>query len=244
MGIEIGGGITFGTGISVVNGNAIPTITATAGNTSPLSVQQNSAITSFNAFASVTNGTTPYTYYVSAGILPSGITIASGNGLVSGTANAVQSAANVTFSVRDVNNVTATTTTTRSFEVTVIPISATAGNTTAVSVTENSAIASFNPFSLVSNGTTPYTYYVSAGTLPTGITIDSSTGLVSGTPTVVQSAANVSFSVKDVNNVVATTTSTVSFEVNSSTVNVEYLVVAGGGAGGAGGYCYDFRWWT
>jgi len=211
MAFEIGGGITIGPGISV----GTPMITATAGNTSPLSVQQNTAITSFNSFESVIDGTAPYTYFVSAGVLPTGIVIASGNGVVSGTATVAQSAANVTFSVKDVNNVVASTTTTRSFEITVIPISATAGATSTVLGYQNTAITSFNAFSSVNNGTVPYTYFVSSGTLPTGVTINSSTGLVSGTPTVTYSTANVTFSVRDVNNVVASTTSTVSFTVNA-----------------------------
>jgi hypothetical protein len=217
---------------------SVTPISAVAGNTTPLSVQQNTAITSFNAFTSVSNGTVPYTYYVSSGTLPIGIILNSGNGLVSGTPNTVQSAANVTFSVRDVNNVVASTTTTRSFEVTVIPISAVAGSTTTVSATQNSAITSFNAFTSVSNGTVPYTYYVSTGTLPPGITINSSTGLVSGTPNTAQSAANVTFSVKDVNNVVASTTTTTSFTVTSasSPYSVNYLIIAGGGGGG--GSCF------
>ena len=188
-------------------------ISAVAGNIRTISVQQNSAISGFSSFSSVSNGTTPYTYYVSAGTLPPGITIASNNGFVSGTPNTVQAAANVTFSVKDVNNVVAGNTSITSFEVTLIPISAVAGNTSPLSVQQNTAISSFNSFTSVSNGTTPYTYYVSAGTLPIGITLNSGNGLVSGTPNTVQAAANVTFSVKDVNNVVATTTTTRSFEV-------------------------------
>jgi len=214
MSISIGEGITFGPGISISVGP--PMITATAGNTSPLSVQQNTAITSFNAFESVIDGTAPYTYFVSAGVLPTGIVIASGNGVVSGTSNVVQSAANVTFSVKDVNNVVAITTTTRSFEITVIPISATAGATTTVLAQLGNSMTSFNAFSSVNNGTVPYTYYTSLGTLPSGITINENTGVVLGLPTITQSAANVTFSVRDVNNVVASTTSTVSFTVNAA----------------------------
>jgi len=113
-------------------------------------------------------------------------------------------------------------------------ITAVAGATTTVSVQVNSAITSFNPFSSVTFGTTPYTYYVSSGTLPTGITINSSTGLVSGTPTASYSSANVVFSVKDAGNEVAATTSTVGFTVTAVTYSATYLIVAGGGGGGSG----------
>lgn len=92
-------------------------------------------------------------------------------------------------------------------------ITAVAGATTTVSGTTNVAITSFNAFSSVRFGTTPYTYYVSSGTLPTGITINSSTGLVSGTPTASYPSANVVFSVKDAANEIATTTATVNFTV-------------------------------
>jgi len=109
-------------------------------------------------------------------------------------------------------------------------IAATAGATTTVSVVQNSAITSFNPFSLVQFGTAPYTYFVSSGTLPTGITINSSTGLVSGTPSTAYPSANVVFSVRDAGNEVAATTSTVNFTVTlPPTYTIQYLVVAGGG---------------
>ena len=111
-------------------------------------------------------------------------------------------------------------------------ITATAGATTSVSVQRNTSITSFNPFSLVQFGTTPYTYFVSSGTLPTGITINSSTGIVSGSPSVIQSAANVVFGVQDATNEVATTTSTVSFTVLPVSYTVQYLIVGGGGSGG------------
>jgi hypothetical protein len=207
-------------------------ISATAGATSTVSGYQNSAITSFNPFSSVTGGTIPYTYFVSAGTLPTGVTINSSTGQVSGTPNATYTTANVTFSVRDVNNVTAATTSTVAFTVNAA-LTATAGATASVSAQQNVAITSFNPFSSVTGGFTPYTYFVSAGTLPTGITIDSSTGLVSGTPTATYSTANVTFSVRDVNNVTAATTRIVSFAVAGASYSINYLIVAGGGAGGS-----------
>jgi len=115
------------------------------------------------------------------------------------------------------------------------PITATAGPITSVSGSTGTAITSFFPFASVQNGVQPYTYFVSAGVLPTGITINSSTGLVSGTPTVAQGASNVTFTVRDSNNVLASTTSIVSFNVISLTYTIQYLVVAGGGGGGMAG---------
>lgn len=89
-------------------------------------------------------------------------------------------------------------------------ISATA-TTTAQSLTVGTAMASFSPLT-PSGGATPYTYSYT-GTLPAGLSFSTTTGAVTGTPTAAYVTANLVFSVKDANNVVASTTSTVSFTV-------------------------------
>jgi hypothetical protein len=229
------GGIVAST-TSTISFTVILALVAMPGGTFTVFGYQSTAITSFSAFGSVSGGTAPYTYYVSSGTLPTGIAINSSTGLVSGTPTATQSSSNVTFSVKDANNLVASTTVTVSFTVN-SAITATAGATTTVSQQQNTAITSFNPFSSVTGGYTPYTYYTSSGTLPTGITQDTSTGLVSGTPNTVQAASNVVFGVKDSQNSVAATSVTVSFTVTAPSYTINYLIVGGGGHGGAGSAC-------
>jgi hypothetical protein len=206
-------------------------VVATVGTTATVNAIQNTAITSFNPFSSVSNGFAPYTYSVSSGTLPTGVTINSSTGLVSGTPTATQIASNVVFSVKDSQNNQASTTATVSFTVN-LTVTATAGATTSVIGYPSIAITSFNPFSSVSGGYSPYVYSVSSGTLPEGITINSSTGLVSGTPTTLQSASSVTFSVQDSLNNQANITKTVNFTV-IPTFTIQYLVIAGGGGGGS-----------
>ncbi len=93
-------------------------------------------------------------------------------------------------------------------------ISATA-NTTAQNLTVGTAMTSFSPLT-VSGGATPYTYSYT-GTLPAGLSFNAGTGAVTGTPTAAYATANLVFSVKDANNVTASTTSTVSFSVIAGT---------------------------
>jgi xyloglucan-specific exo-beta-1,4-glucanase len=95
-----------------------------------------------------------------------------------------------------------------------ISITATA-TTTAQSLTVGTAMTSLSPLT-PSGGATPYTYSIKSGTLPAGLSLDASTGTVTGTPTATYTAANVVFSVKDANNVVASATSSVSFTVGST----------------------------
>ena len=230
------GGIVAST-TSTISFTIILSLVAVPSGTSTVFGYQNSAITSFGVFSSVSGGTAPYTYYISSGTLPTGINFNTSTGLLSGTPTATQSSSNVTFNVKDSTNLVASTTVTIGFIVNTA-FTASAGATSSVSVTQNTAITSFNPFSSVSGGYTPYTYYVSSGTLPSGITLDANTGTVSGTPPIIQSLSNVVFSVKDANNLTASTTVTVGFTVTAPSYTINYLVVGGGGAGGGNGGGY------
>jgi len=84
---------------------------------------------------------------------------------------------------------------------------------TAQILTVGSPMTPFSPLT-ASGGTPPYTYS-NSGTLPGGVTMVPSTGVVSGAPSIAASGvtATMTFSVRDANNVVASTTSTVNFAV-------------------------------
>ena len=223
--------------VGAVSLDTVALMSAVAGTTTAVAALQNQPLTSFSPFSSVTGGYLPYTYFVSSGILPPGLTFDPTTGLVSGTPTTVQNLAPVVFAVRDLYGNQASTTVTVNFAVQLqySTLTAIAGTTTALPGAQNVAITSFNPFSSVSGGLAPYTYSISSGTLPTGITLNASTGQVSGTPTILQLASNVIFVVKDLVNNQAATTVTVSFSV-SNLYDINYLVVgAGGGGGGTGG---------
>jgi len=89
----------------------------------------------------------------------------------------------------------------------------------------SSPMASFSPLT-ASGGTLPYTY-THTGALPPGVTMVPSTGVVSGTPTAATaSAVAMTFSVRDANNAVALTTSTVNFSVFPAWPGTQELGVA------------------
>ncbi len=118
-------------------------------------------------------------------------------------------------------------------------ISATA-NTTAQNLTVGTAMTSFSPLT-PSGGVPPYTYSITSGTLPAGLNLDPSTGEVTGTPTATYTTANVVFSVKDANGVVASTTSSVSFSVDlaaSVPPSTGWTTVKMGGGGYVPGIIY------
>lgn len=104
--------------------------------------------------------------------------------------------------------------------------------TTAGSLGSVGSAASVN-ISVAATGDTPITYAVKAGSsLPSGLSLNPSTGAITGTaPTVVNSTTyNFTLTAKDSQN--QPTDRTFSISVVLSPSSVDYLVVAGGGGGG------------
>lgn len=110
-----------------------------------------------------------------------------------------------------------------SVAITWIPMFDATATTTAQNLTVGTSMLSFSPLTPF-DGATPYTYSYT-GTLPAGLSFNTSTGVVTGIPTSTYPTANLVFSVKDANNVVASTTSTVSFTVTAGSGS---YVVQGG----------------
>jgi hypothetical protein len=118
-------------------------------------------------------GVPPYTYTSSAG-LPAGLSLNSQTGLVSGTV-ATAGTYPLTIQVTDSSNraVSATGTITVATPLTMANPAAVTGSVGATVSIQFTAVG----------GTQPYTYSVQAGSLPTGLTLNPQTGLVTGIAT-------------------------------------------------------------
>jgi hypothetical protein len=136
----------------------------------------------YSVTLTATGGTLPYAWSVNAGSLPPGVTLSSA-GVLAGTPT---TAGSFTFSVNviDKNNGIATAS---------ITLVVASGLTLSFPAPPSGVVGTAYTDTLTAaGGTTPYSWSVSAGTLPTGITLNTSTGVLSGTPTV---AGTFSFSV-------------------------------------------------
>jgi hypothetical protein len=75
------------------------------------------------------------------------------------------------------------------------------------------------------------TYSVTSGSLPTGLGLNTSTGVISGTPTTEQTF---NFTITATNQYNQTTARAFSISIASAPASIDFLVVAGGGGGGGG----------
>ncbi|PPT95983.1 autotransporter outer membrane beta-barrel domain-containing protein [Xanthomonas arboricola pv. arracaciae] len=151
------------------------TITAPVVVIAPTTLPAATRGTAYSQTLSASGGTAPYTYTVSAGSLPAGITLAS-NGTLSGTAT-VEGSFNVTVTATDANTFTAT----QAYALTVAgPNLALPASTLPAGTAGQAYSAAITP---ATGGTAPYRYALTAGALPNGVVVDAATGRLSGTPT-------------------------------------------------------------
>ena len=168
--------------------------------------------TAYSATLAASGGKTPYTWSITTGALPAGLSISSA-GAISGTPTAAATSS-FTVQVKDANALTAT----KALSIVVNPAAATPLSISTTSLGTGVVGQTFNSTIKVSGGKASYTFAVSTGTLPAGLSLAASTGVVSGTPS---TAGSSTFTVK-----VTDSSSPVQTASQSYTVTVS----AGGGA--------------
>lgn len=161
-----------------VNQTFTLSISAASMNVSPSSLPSASVGTAYSQSITASGGIAPYTYAVTSGALPAGMSL-SASGLLSGTPTAGGS---FTFQVTATDSSTGTgspATKSVSYTLVVNSSTVTVSPTSLPSAQRGSA---YSQNLSASGGTAPYTYAVTAGALPAGISL-SSNGSLSGTPT-------------------------------------------------------------
>jgi prepilin-type N-terminal cleavage/methylation domain-containing protein len=160
--------------------NKAPVLTNPGAISTPGGIAVNQAFASYAAF-----GTQPYAW--SATGLPAGLTLDTATGTVTGTPTTTGSTL-VTLTLTDKYALTSA----QSFTWTVPPLTISA----VLAKTYKAGVA-ITPLQLVAaGGISPYVAWSATG-LPAGVSIDTATGIVSGTPAAVLGASAVTFSVTD-----------------------------------------------
>jgi alpha-tubulin suppressor-like RCC1 family protein len=157
------------------------TITVT-GCTTPVTITSSSPLpagtvgTAYNQGLAASGGTAPYTWSISSGTLPAGLALSAG-GVVSGTPTAAGTST-VTVKVTDSTAPTKQAAT-KSLSVT---IAVAALSVTTTSLSGGTVGAAYSQSLAATGGTTPYAWSVVSGALPAGLSLNATSGAITGTP--------------------------------------------------------------
>jgi hypothetical protein len=168
-----------------------------------------------------TGGTAPYSWTITSGILPAGLSLSS-SGVISGIPTTAGGPNSVTFQVTDSTDAIAT----EPLSIVINP----ALSITTSSLPNGTVGEAYSQTLAATGGTAPYIWALTSGTLPAGLSL-SSVGVISGTPTTSASATSITVSVTDSANAIATKTMTVpaiyaAWDVNmDGSVNVLDLIL-------------------
>jgi len=131
----------------------------------------------YSGTLSATGGKTPYTWSLASGSLPPGLALNSSTGEISGTPTATGTF-NFTARITDANASTAD-------KALSIAVYAPLSVTTSFFLPQGDVCNAYTQTLAAEGGLTPYTWSIISGSLPDGLTLDSSTGGISGISTVV-----------------------------------------------------------
>lgn len=169
-----------GTGpFSATSASLALTVNAPTISIAPSSLPNATVAAAYSQTVTASGGTVGYSYAVTAGSLPPGLSLSSG-GVISGTPTA-GGTYNFTLTTTDSSTGTGPYTGSSAYAITVsaptLTLTPTAGSV--LSATAGAAVTGLS--FTAANGTAPYSYAITAGALPPGVTL-ASTGSLSGTP--------------------------------------------------------------
>ncbi len=180
---------------NAVTVNAAPTITSTP--------QDGEVGIAYSHQLTQSGGTAPYTYDLTSGSLPDGLTL-SGAGLISGTPTA---AGSYTFRARVTDSYNESSAKTFTVVIAAQPVLTFTGAQPAGQVG-----SAYSTTFTRTGGTGPFTFSTASGTLPPGLTLNTATGVLSGTPT---TSGDYAFTVRVVDAFGATDTKGASLSVRT-----------------------------
>jgi hypothetical protein len=126
-----------------------------------------------------TGGTLPYHWSVTSGTLPAGLALNASAGAISGTPT---TAGTLTFTVQATDSSSPAETASKSLSI-AVSSSTSSLKITTPSLAGGQVNSAYSSTLAATGGQTPYKWSIAGGSLPTGLALTASTGLIAGTPT-------------------------------------------------------------
>jgi len=181
--------------------------------------------TPYSGSCSAAGGTSPYTYSVSAGTLPGGLTVNPASGAITGTPN---TAGVFTFTMKAADS--GSQTATQSLTITIIP----ALNITTTALGNGIVGIAYSASCSATGGTAPYTFSISAGSLPNGLSLNPANCAITGTP---GTSGTFNFSIKVIDSGTPQQTDTQALAI---IINPALAITSGTPPNGVVGLAYTF----
>jgi len=188
---------------AIINVTAPPTLATT---TLPAAIEG----TAYTQTVASAGGAGALAFTVSVGSLPPGLSIDS-SGHITGTATGPNGTINFTVKVTDTSAAGAQSATQALSILVNLPAAPSITTATLPAAIEGT---NYSQTVVGAGGLTPYTFTVSAGTLPAGLALNTSTGVISGKPTGPNGTSSFSIKLTDKSNPAQTATQALSILVN------------------------------
>ena len=183
--------------------------------TIPNQFSRTSAAVTWSVGMFTTGGAAPYTYSLAAGTLPGTLTLNSNGTFGGNTGTTATTKTGIQIKVTDTLGNTATS---ASFSWNIH--SSTSGALALSLTNQASTVGTFDSYDIwgsgaVTGGVTAYTFSITSGTLPAGLSLNPATGVISGTPTTANNGQGVSLTVQVRDAAGNTASDTFRWKVNS-----------------------------
>ena len=180
----------------------------------------------YTATLAATGGTAPYTWALTSGVLPPGLSLDTTNGVISGTPVGGANGATLTVQVSD----SASPAATRNTTLTLTVLAADLAIINSV-LPEAQVGAAYDATLTAIGGTAPYTWTLSGGTLPPGLQLDAATGAITGTPTVPSTSTTLTFMVTDTGSPAASVSANVTIKITPAPIVISTTALPDGKVG-------------
>ncbi len=184
------------------------------------SLPQATAGVAYSAKLAASGGIAPYTWSVTQGALPAGLTLVPTTGLIAGIP-AEGSSASFTVQATDSENPSLSASASLSITVTLVPLAV-----TTTSLPSANGGISYSAKLTASGGIAPYTWSVTNGALPAGLSLNAATGAISGKPTA-PGTANFTVSVSDAETPPAPVSAALSIAVTVAPLTISTAPLSG-----------------